>query len=263
MRKCRLPQHQLPHPACVPKRSPPRQVLFCASHDGGEGARAWKVYGGRVVAISRPSSRLDDDSVCWWRYELAGDEAPPPPFLARRSTAVAGTEVVPVHNIDSGAPMPQMRCNCPRSWSRGVHALPSPMEAIHPSILRYVGVGAPACPSSPLSPFWSCLQVIPGLACLLPCRLFGLRSFVLLLPPAHTHSFRPLAHHNRQPPLIQHFRSYNSPACCSNHLPSWLLPSHRSGQRPLAVAATATARGNTLSNRMMGARISAPETASP
>lgn len=80
MRKCRLRQHQLPHPACVPKRSPPRQALFCASHDGGEGARAWKVYGGRVVAISRPSSRLDDDSVCWWRYELAGDEAPPPSF---------------------------------------------------------------------------------------------------------------------------------------------------------------------------------------
>lgn len=157
MRKCRLRQHQLPHPACVPKRSPPRQVLFCASHDGGEGAgHGRSTVAGLLQSPAHHHASTTTASV-GGAMNSPAMKPHPPPFLARRSTAVAGTEVVPVHNIDSGAPMPQMRCNCPRSWSRGVHALPSPMEAIHPSVLRYVGVGAPACPCSPLSPFWSCL----------------------------------------------------------------------------------------------------------
>jgi hypothetical protein len=131
------------------------------------------------------------------------------------------------HRHRYGALKPQMRCNCRRSWIRGVHARSSPCEAIRhpPSVLRYVGMVAPACPSPPSLLFRLCLQVIPDLACLLPCRLFGLRSFVLLIPPAHTHSFRSPAQHSRHPPLTQHFRSsYLQPPCCSNRSPSRLLP---------------------------------------
>lgn len=73
-----LRQRPLPPPAYVPERSPPS--FLRESRRRREAREAWKAYGGRVVAISRPSPRRStniDDSVCWWRYELADDKAPP------------------------------------------------------------------------------------------------------------------------------------------------------------------------------------------
>ena len=74
--------------------------------------------------------------VCWWRYELVGDKAPPPPCLARQPTAVAGMEVVRVHNIDIGTAPSSRRCDATvlgRGPGESMPVPPPVRPSIHPS----------------------------------------------------------------------------------------------------------------------------------